>query len=514
MFAPRAARTPTRTAAADSLLRRPAPAAARLPPREAAPGRPAAWDLTGIAAHARDRTDRPGAVVQAKLAVGRTDDPLEHEADRIAERVLRLPDRPPFSGAPPPSGQAPARGGQPLDPASRAFFEPRFGTDFGAVRVHADTHAARSAALLGARAFTHGQDIFYGAGERPGVDALTAHELTHVVQQAAGGAPDVVRRYGEDSTAAPVKPTVKTMQEFIDLVAKVEAANPGLGALQIAQMIMRSKYHSTAWDWLLPSSANTQGVAAGGKVTADDAATLASEFTVTLPQGGDSDPSHIVAGIVAKAETQAPGAGGAGGWKGKLAQAPPAGLTQVDIATWAGDPGSAAGEWMTAHPLANGRDTMQDYMDEFSPESDMMGDVDGVAINATSTAAGFVFNPTAPLSDNLHRFYFPAAANQGKNRRFHTFINVLGFTLQPDKVTLSSATELVMDSRIHDFADWYTKNDPDILKWMMLNSQSGGIADLFMHTVKDDWIARANDWTWFAKKFRDFVQRNLTAEGP
>jgi Domain of unknown function (DUF4157) len=34
-----------------------------------------------------------------------------------------------------------------------------------------------------AQAFAHGQDIYFGAGKAPGKDALTAHELTHVVQQ-------------------------------------------------------------------------------------------------------------------------------------------------------------------------------------------------------------------------------------------------------------------------------------------------------------------------------------------
>jgi hypothetical protein len=39
---------------------------------------------------------------------------------------------------------------------------------------------------LGAQAFTHGSDIYYGAGKSPSKDDLTAHELTHVVQQTGG----------------------------------------------------------------------------------------------------------------------------------------------------------------------------------------------------------------------------------------------------------------------------------------------------------------------------------------
>jgi hypothetical protein len=39
---------------------------------------------------------------------------------------------------------------------------------------------------LGAQAFAHGSDIYYGAGKSPGKNELTAHELTHTIQQ--GGA--------------------------------------------------------------------------------------------------------------------------------------------------------------------------------------------------------------------------------------------------------------------------------------------------------------------------------------
>jgi methylenetetrahydrofolate dehydrogenase (NADP+)/methenyltetrahydrofolate cyclohydrolase len=36
---------------------------------------------------------------------------------------------------------------------------------------------------LGAQAFAHGSDIYYGAGKSPGNNELTAHELTHTIQQ-------------------------------------------------------------------------------------------------------------------------------------------------------------------------------------------------------------------------------------------------------------------------------------------------------------------------------------------
>ncbi|HEY2990878.1 MAG TPA: DUF4157 domain-containing protein [Candidatus Binatia bacterium] len=77
--------------------------------------------------------------------------------------------------------------GQPLDPAARAFFEPRFGHDFGQVRVHTDAKAADSALAVDALAYTVGRDLVFGAGryapETAAGRRLLAHELTHSVQQ-------------------------------------------------------------------------------------------------------------------------------------------------------------------------------------------------------------------------------------------------------------------------------------------------------------------------------------------
>jgi outer membrane protein OmpA-like peptidoglycan-associated protein len=78
-------------------------------------------------------------------------------------------------------------GGQPLPQTVRTFFEPRFGCDFGRIRVHADSEASEIARQLNARAFTVGRDIVFGAGQyAPETLAgrkLLGHEFVHVKQQ-------------------------------------------------------------------------------------------------------------------------------------------------------------------------------------------------------------------------------------------------------------------------------------------------------------------------------------------
>ena len=79
-----------------------------------------------------------------------------------------------------------AGAGRPLDAGSRAFFESRFGHDFGRVRLHTGAAAARSTRALDADAYTVGRHVVLGDGVRVGTAAgrnLLAHELAHVVQQ-------------------------------------------------------------------------------------------------------------------------------------------------------------------------------------------------------------------------------------------------------------------------------------------------------------------------------------------
>jgi len=161
--------------------------------------------------------------IQPKLAVGSRDNEFEREADRVADEVMRMPE-PRFRQACPCGGGCPrcqtlqspqtrerrrlmrleangtaVRGapplvhevlsvpGQPLDQATRAFMEPRFGCDLQPVRVHTDASAGKAVTSLGAQAFTHGNDIYFIAGKyQPQSNAgrhLLAHELTHAIQQ-------------------------------------------------------------------------------------------------------------------------------------------------------------------------------------------------------------------------------------------------------------------------------------------------------------------------------------------
>jgi Domain of unknown function (DUF4157) len=162
-------------------------------------------------------------VPQMALRVSDPGDTHEREARDVAEQVMRMPE-PAASAAtetsahsspsaPAAAAQAIPDDGQPLDAATRAFMEPRFGHDFAKVRVHTDARAAESAASYSARAYTLGSDIVFGAGEyTPGTSDgqhLLAHELTHVVQQNGSAAsPATIHREPVETSLPDTAPVL------------------------------------------------------------------------------------------------------------------------------------------------------------------------------------------------------------------------------------------------------------------------------------------------------------------
>jgi hypothetical protein len=83
--------------------------------------------------------------------------------------------------------------GQPLDAGTRAFMEPRFGSDFSAVHVHVGASADASARAMSATAYAVGRDVVFRGGAFAPTTfegrRLLAHELAHVVQQGHGASP-------------------------------------------------------------------------------------------------------------------------------------------------------------------------------------------------------------------------------------------------------------------------------------------------------------------------------------
>ena len=207
-----------------------------------------------------------GAGVQTKLIVGAVGDKYEQEADQVAAQVMSMSVAPENSpqvqrfgeednpvqrwslaqsitpvvhrqvdeqvqmrslvqrafqaGGNEASGDLESRlttskgGGSALSEEVRAFMEPRFGADFSSVRVHTGSEAVQMNRELGAQAFAHGSDIYFGSGKSPGNNELTAHELTHVVQQT--GAARIQREVRPTSHEEMLDEAIKIVQQALN----------------------------------------------------------------------------------------------------------------------------------------------------------------------------------------------------------------------------------------------------------------------------------------------------------
>lgn len=165
-----------------------------------------------------------------KHNISQPDDEYEQEAERVAERIMHMPDvsklpdsvantqhdktevekqldeeepqlkpletqmsppaapdEPDDNGSNGSNNNGSNSNGEPLPVLIRQFFEPRFASNFNQVRIHTNHQANVFAASINAKAYTSGNNIVFGKGyfqpESYTGKHLLAHELTHVIQQ-------------------------------------------------------------------------------------------------------------------------------------------------------------------------------------------------------------------------------------------------------------------------------------------------------------------------------------------
>ena len=193
--------------------------------------------------------------------------------------------------------------GQPLDPAARAFFEPRFGRDLGDVRISTDAAASRSAAAVGARAYTVRQRIAFASGQyapgTPSGRSLLAHELTHVVQQSGTGATRVDRKVVDDPLMTEITQAAADAMNDAELLAQMELVRTFLtkhpddaavkGNLAVLEATAYTR-QGTAKQVSQPSAASASGTQsplreAPGKNSLSDGIPVNLTYTVVGMQG-------------------------------------------------------------------------------------------------------------------------------------------------------------------------------------------------------------------------------------
>jgi hypothetical protein len=227
-----------------------------LPDRQAASA--VSWNSSKISIFAPGRTNQSQVqpLIQPKLVLGEINDPFEHEADRIADQVMRMPvsersgpvgspcinrkcarwkkkeeqtlqtapmvrlgadltGRP----APPVVHDVLNSPGQPLDAGTQHFMESRFGHDFSAIRIHTGRSPiptdlisfsrvdATSPAACAASTFSPmSSPTLFNSNRLPGFDAPAMAEHSEFQQRTHA----IVNRWGRTARGACRRPTRKT----------------------------------------------------------------------------------------------------------------------------------------------------------------------------------------------------------------------------------------------------------------------------------------------------------------
>lgn len=236
--------------------------------------------------------------IQPKLKISQPNDAYEQEADRVAERVMRMPTpsvsitsmgdtkdegiarkcaacemkededekQLNISRKPSTASNLDVNNGIvdnidkfrsksssiSLDTNTQEFMESRFGYDFSNIRIHTDEVAVHLSSLLSAEAFTMGNHIYFSQGRYSPHSMsgrfLLAHELSHTLQQGANNAPT-------------------SMQQSLTAYRKVKVNNPSG----------------------MPAGAPTGET--NEKIVKSYVTTLCSDFTVTGGRVEPNDPS-------------------------------------------------------------------------------------------------------------------------------------------------------------------------------------------------------------------------------
>jgi hypothetical protein len=184
--------------------------------------------------------------------------------------------------------------GQPLDAATRAYMEPRFGHDFSKVRVHADGKAGEAAESIGARAFNSGRDVVFGEDQYVPQNEtgrrLLAHELAHTVQRGTGST--AVPGLGRDNSNAEREAddfATSVLDGSEETFIAHQSLQPGQIARQQEPAVAVAASDTSASKTTATPAAETSAVQTGGSKKELSGVSWVSKFS------GSSSTSDLIA---------------------------------------------------------------------------------------------------------------------------------------------------------------------------------------------------------------------------
>lgn len=276
------------------------------------------------------------------------------------------------------------------------------------------------------------------------------------------------------AAAAPLR----TLDDLLILVKRVEAAYPGEDWKGITTRIRKSYYDGFLWDSMIKDREDYPGLAWPPLAVEDYKAFTEAKKSPELAINGQSvDIGHVFTGLDAMNFTNT----GTVMWSEGI-QGPPG-------ATWAGDVGSALAVWDVETDGDAAK--RENYYNTYASSDDMLGDVDGIAIKLMPKGGEKDMGGNN-LSDRL-RWYYSSVG--GATMRYTNFCAAAGFTWtgRGSGIAMDTASRAVIRSQIIKFGKAF-------------RLKSGGVPGA-------NWFYDA-DVDWFVDKFINWVAAGLAKENP
>ncbi|MCW3085143.1 MAG: hypothetical protein JWP12_2509 [Bacteroidetes bacterium] len=178
-------------------------------------------DVTGESIYKKAKNT---AVIQPKLEISQPNDRSEQQADKVAAGVTKGDTNVSKAALEQPVADINTKGegsamtttpgfdqqlqgtkgqGQKLNGDVKSEMENHLGSDLSGVNIHTSGNAKSMSEDINAKAFTHGQDVYFNQGQYNPASvegkSLLAHELTHTVQQGRGKVQAKIQRFGAES---------------------------------------------------------------------------------------------------------------------------------------------------------------------------------------------------------------------------------------------------------------------------------------------------------------------------
>lgn len=286
---------------------------------------------------------------------------------------------------------------------------------------------------------------------------------------------------------------IRNLDDLLAIVGRVESAYGASDWRSTVTLIRKSFYDNGNWDDMIADRASQDRLSPKGSLTKADCARLTQDEAEVTIGGQTLDLGHVSTGLDAQNFPRTAG-------NAMFLHGPSA-------STWSGDVGSAVAHWGVK--TDDEFSTREQYYEKYVSESDLLADVDGLAISQVQAP----IPQTGTLSNRLRAYYGGNPGRRaGVSRRYSTFCRVANLALTPDGKHLSQPARGLILVRVAKFALLYSLKlrGSELKKFVKPLGEGWCDPKRLRNTVAKSYTDE--DVVWFSERFMAWIERGLASE--